>query len=164
MTDKYGFYSIKGSTDERNISIKSPWGDVKINAFTGISLSAPNGDIKIKGKNVSIEAGGNITLASGKNIKQKFLMDGEDLNAVSLAATITKTVTSKLSSMLVELTDLSLLRHVLEVMFKPVEGKLQITAGRYLMMEAGGKKAGYPIMPISRRSRKTKRMLIRKIN
>ena len=145
LTDKYGFYSIKGSTNERNISIKSPWGDVKINAFTGITLSAPNGDIKIKGKNVSIEAGGNITLASGKNIKQKFLMDGEDINAVSLAATITKTVTSKLSSMLVELTDLSLLRHVLEVMFKPVEGKLQITAGRYLMMEAGGKKAGYPI-------------------
>ena len=72
-------------------------------------------------------------------------MDGEDINAVSLAATITKTVTSKLSSMLVELTDLSLLRHVLEVMFKPVEGKLQITAGRFLMMEAGGKKAGYPI-------------------
>jgi hypothetical protein len=145
LTDKYGFYSIKGSTNERNISIKSPWGDVKINAFTGITLSAPNGDIKIKGKNVSIEAGGNITLASGKNIKQKFLMDGEDLNAVSLAATITKTVTSKLSSMLVELTDLSLLRHVLEVMFKPVEGKVQITAGRFLMMEAGGKKAGYPI-------------------
>ena len=145
LTDKYGFYSIKGSTNERNISIKSPWGDVKINAFTGITLSAPNGDIKIKGKNVSIEAGGNITLASGKNIKQKFLMDGEDINAVSLAATITKTVTSKLSSMLVELTDLSLLRHVLEVMFKPVEGKLQITAGRFLMMEAGGKKAGYPI-------------------
>lgn len=145
LTDKYGFYSIKGSTNERNISIKSPWGDVKINAFTGITLSAPNGDIKIKGKNVSIEAGGNITLASGKNIKQKFLMDGEDINAVSLAATITKTVTSKLSSMLVELTDLSLLRHVLEVMFKPVEGKVQITAGRFLMMEAGGKKAGYPI-------------------
>ena len=111
LTDKYGFYSIKGSTDERNISIKSPWGDVKINAFTGITISAPNGDVKIKGKNVSIEAG----------------------------------VTSKAASLLVNITDLSLIRHIIEVIFKPVEGKLQITAGRYLMMEAGGKKAGYPI-------------------
>ena len=126
LTDKYGFYSIKGSTDERNISIKSPWGDVKINAFTGITISAPNGDVKIKGKNVSIEAGGNLTLTSGNS-------------------TITKTVTSKAASLLVNITDLSLIRHIIEVIFKPVEGKLQITAGRYLMMEAGGKKAGYPI-------------------
>ena len=145
MTDKYGFFSIKGSTDERNISIKSPWGDVKINAFTGISISAPNGDVKIKGKNVSIEAGGNLTLTSGKNIKQKFLMDGEDLNVVSVAATITEMCTAKLASLAVNVTDLSLLRHILEVAFKPVEGKLQITAGRYLMLEAGGKKTGYPI-------------------
>ena len=134
LTDKYGFYSIKGSTDERNISIKSPWGDVKINAFTGITISAPNGDVKIKGKNVSIEAGGNLTLTSGKNIKQRWYMDGEDADAVTLASTITKTVTSKAASLLVNITDLSLIRHIIEVIF-----------GRYLMMEAGGKKAGYPI-------------------
>ena len=126
LTDKYGFYSIKGSTDERNISIKSPWGDVKINAFTGITISAPNGDVKIKGKNVSIEAGGNLTLTSGKNIKQRWYMDGEDADAVTLASTITKTVTSKAASLLVNITDLSLIRHIIEVIF-------------------GGKKAGYPI-------------------
>ena len=145
LTDKYGFYSIKGSTDERNISIKSPWGDVKINAFTGITISAPNGDVKIKGKNVSIEAGGNLTLTSGKNIKQRWYMDGEDADAVTLASTITKTVTSKAASLLVDITDLSLIRHLIEVIFKPVEGKVQITAGRYMMLESGGKKAGYPI-------------------
>ena len=145
LTDKYGFYSIKGSTNDRNVSIKSPWGDVKIDAFTGITISAPNGDVKIKGKNVSIEAGGNLTLTSGKNIKQRWYMDGEDADAVTLASTITKTVTSKAASLLVNITDLSLIRHIIEVIFKPVEGKLQITAGRYLMMEAGGKKAGYPI-------------------
>lgn len=145
MGDKYGFWSIKGCTNDRNITIKSPWGDVKINAFTGITLNAPNGDIKIKGKNVSIEAGGNLTLTSGKNIKQKFLMDGEDINLVSIASTITETVTSKVASMLVNITDLSLLRHFCEVFFKPVEGKIQISAGRYLMLEAGGKKTGYPI-------------------
>ena len=145
LTDKYGFYSIKGCTNDRNITIKSPWGDVKIDAFSGITLSAPNGDVKIKGKNVSIEAGGNLTLTSGKNIKQKFLMDGEDLNPISIASTITKTVTSKAASLLIDVTDLSLLRHIVEVFIKPVEGKLQITAGRYLMLEAGGKKTGYPI-------------------
>ena len=117
LTDKYGFYSIKGSTDERNISIKSPWGDVKINAFTGITISAPNGDVKIKGKNVSIEAGGNLTLTSGKNIKQRWYMDGEDADAVTLASTITKTVTSKAASLLVNITDLSLIRHIIEVIF-----------------------------------------------
>ena len=145
ITDKYGFYSIKGCTNDRNITIKSPWGDVKINAFSGITLSAPNGDVTIKGKNVKIEAGGNLTLTSGKNIKQKFLMDGEDLNPISIASTITKTVTSKAASLLIGVTDLSLLRHIVEVFIKPVEGKLQITAGRYLMLEAGGKKTGYPI-------------------
>ena len=121
LTDKYGFYSIKGSTDERNISIKSPWGDVKINAFTGITISAPNGDVKIKGKNVSIEAGGNLTLTSGKNIKQRWYMDGEDADAVTLASTITKTVTSKAASLLVNITDLSLIRHIIEVIFYPIE-------------------------------------------
>ena len=145
LTDKYGFYSIKGSTNDRNVSIKSPWGDVKIDAFTGITISAPNGDVKIKGKNVSIEAGGNLTLTSGKNIKQRWYMDGEDADAVTLASTITKTVTSKAASLLVNITDLSLIRHIIEVIFKPVEGKVQITAGRYMMLESGGKKAGYPI-------------------
>ena len=112
--------SIKGSTNDRNVSIKSPWGDVKIDAFTGITISAPNGDVKIKGKNVSIEAGGNLTLTSGKNIKQRWYMDGEDADAVTLASTITKTVTSKAASLLVNITDLSLIRHIIEVIFKPL--------------------------------------------
>ena len=145
LRDKYGFWSIKGSTDNRNITIKSPWGDVKISAFSGITISAPNGDVKIQGKNVSIEAGNNLTLSSGKNIKQKWWMDGEDYNAVTLATTITKMVTSKIASLLVNVTDISLLRHIVEVFLKPVEGKIQISAGRYMMLEAGGKKAGYPI-------------------
>jgi hypothetical protein len=157
LTDKYGFYSIKGSTNDRNVSIKSPWGDVKIDAFTGITISAPNGDVKIKGKNVSIEAGGNLTLTSGKNIKQRWYMDGEDADAVTLASTITKTVTSKAASMLVNITDLSLIRHIIEVIFKPVEGKVQITAGRYMMLESGGKKAGYPIDAYKKESMDDKR-------
>ena len=54
LTDRYGMYKVSGSTDGRNVSIASNWGDVKINAFTGISISAPNGDVKISGKNVTI--------------------------------------------------------------------------------------------------------------
>lgn len=145
LCDKYGFWSIKGCTDNRNITIKSPWGDVKINAFTGITISAPNGDVKIRGKNVSIEAGNNLTLSSGKNISQKWWMDGESCNAVTIAKTATNVLTDKIASLLVNVTDLSLLRHIVEVIFRPVEGKIQISAGRFMMLEAGGKKAGYPV-------------------
>ena len=148
LGDKYGFWSIKGSTNDRNITVKSPWGDVKINAFTGITISAPNGDVKIKGKNVSIEAGSNLTLKSGKNIDDKFLVDSEDWSSkglTGLATMITKGVASAVAQEVAEVTDLSLLRSLLEIVLKPVEGKMQITAGRYMMLEAGKKKTGYPI-------------------
>ena len=60
--DRYGIWKISGSTDKRAINISSPWGTVSVNAFTGISINAPNGNVSIKGKNVSIEAGNNLTL------------------------------------------------------------------------------------------------------
>ena len=41
------------------------------NAFTGITISAPNGDVSITGKNVSIRAGNNLTLESGTNVNYK---------------------------------------------------------------------------------------------
>ena len=148
LGDKYGFWSIKGSTNDRNITLKSPWGDVSINAFTGITISAPNGDIKIKGKNVSIEAGSNLTLKSGKNIDDKFLVESEDMSSKdlgSISLMIAKGVSTAIANNVAELTDLSLLRHLLEVFLKPVEGKLQITAGRYMMLESGRKQTGYPI-------------------
>ena len=148
LGDKYGFWSIKGCTDERSVTVKSPWGEVKINAFTGITISAPNGDVTIKGKNVSIEAGSNLTLKSGKNIDDKFLVDSEDWASkglTGLATMIAKGVASAVAKEVAEVTDLSLLRHLFELVLKPVEGKLQITAGRYLMLEAGKKKTGYPI-------------------
>lgn len=145
LADKYGTWSIKGSTNDRNISIKSAWGDVKINAFTGITISAPNGDVKIAGKNVTIEAGSNLTLKSGKNIKQKFLMEGENIEALSIGLAITKAFTKKIAALLFNITDLSLLRHILEIFFRPVEGKIELAAGRYLMLEAGGGKTSYPV-------------------
>ena len=67
--DRYGVYEIEMSTHDRYINVKSPFGTVNISAFTGINIDAPNGDINIRGKNVNIEAGNNLKLTSGTNIK-----------------------------------------------------------------------------------------------
>ena len=150
ISDYYGIYSIKGSTDGRNVTIKSPWGDVKINAFTGITVSAPNGDIRLQGKNVTIEAGNNLKLISGTNIQNKFISRstssshvGENIAAIMAdAATI---AAKKLQDLAMSLIDLSLIRNMLEVGFKPQEGLLEIQSNRYLKLEAGGAKAGYPL-------------------
>ena len=66
--DRYGIYEIEASTHDRYINVKSPLGTVNISAFTGITIDAPNGDIKIRGKNVDIEAFNNLTITSGTNI------------------------------------------------------------------------------------------------
>ena len=147
MGDKYGIWSIKASSDARNVSISSPWGDVKINAFTGISISAPNGDIKITGKNVTIAAGNNLTLTSGTNIRNKFAStyDGsKKFNVATYALDVAKMVTKKLASMAISVFDLSIVRSVIEVFWKPQEGALTVKSNRFLKLEAGGASAGYP--------------------
>jgi hypothetical protein len=53
LGDKYGFWSIKGCTDNRNITIKSPWGDVKINAFFPYAAITPTGIYTIGTSQVS---------------------------------------------------------------------------------------------------------------
>ncbi len=68
ITDEFGMFSVNMSSNNRSVNISSPFGTVGINAFTGISISAPNGDVSIKGKNVSIEAGNNLRLVSGTNV------------------------------------------------------------------------------------------------
>ena len=136
MGDKYGFWNIKGSTDERKISIKSPWGDVSINAFTGITISAPNGNVSIKGKNVSIEAGNNLTITSGKNITDTWYASNGSVKS-ALAATVGKTLGGYI--------DISLFRHLWEVLIRPVEGQMKLKSNRFLMMEAGGGKTAYPL-------------------
>ena len=146
LRDKYNIWSIKGSTDQRNVTIKSLWGDVKINAFTGITISAPNGDVKIKGKNVSIEAGSNLTLSSGSNIKNKFAWEGENTGSGTLMlANAAKEIAKKLATKVASLIDVSVIRHAVEIFVKPVEGKIDISAGRYLMLGAGGVKPDYPV-------------------
>ena len=147
MSDYYGIYKISGSTDKRNVTISSPWGDVKMDAFTGITISAPNGDVKIKGKNVTIEAGNNLKLESGTNIGWKLFNDKKfgDLSASSFGLTVSAAVASKVAEK-TKLLDLSIVRSVVEVVMRPVEGALTVRSNRFLKLEAGKNTCEYPTL------------------
>jgi len=157
ITDKFGIYSIKGSSDGRNVTINSPYGDVKIGAFTGITVSAPNGDVKIQGKNVTIEAGNNLTLVSGKNVKNKwYTTDYGSSTGANFGIAVAEAVTKKLASLVGGFADISVLRHTIEVFIRPVEGKLQVKSNRYLALEAGKGKTLYPTDAYNKPVRKAK--------
>ncbi|MBQ7716446.1 MAG: hypothetical protein IJT55_02925 [Prevotella sp.] len=148
MGDKYGIWGIDCSTTRRSIQIKSPWGDIMMNAFTGITLTAPNGDIRIAGKNVSIMAGNNLTLTSGTNIRNKFVTLAKDadgkINWSTIGKDIVKAIINRLVELGAQICDLSIVRSFVEVFYKPEEGCLSIASGRYLKLQAGGARAGYP--------------------
>ncbi|MBR0527971.1 MAG: hypothetical protein IJJ98_14975 [Prevotella sp.] len=139
--DRYGIYEIDMKSHKRSIEINSPYGTVSINAFSGITINAPNGDITIKGKNINLEAGNKINLLSGKNIEEPGFGDPEgkaykaakaltDLFAEIIPTEITKYFFSSV-------VDLSYIRHVVEVFVRPVDGTLKLKSKRYLMLEAG---------------------------
>ena len=146
LTDKYGVYTISGSTDERNVSIKSPWGDVSINAFTGISISAPNGDIEIKGKNVKIEAGNNLELVSGTNIGSSWRPHKETFpgGLAQVGTDVMAAVTKKLAEKVATLVDISILRSMFEIVVRPIEGATVVKSNRYLKLETGDDECDYP--------------------
>ena len=146
LTDNYGIYKISGSTDERCVNVASPWGEVNISAFTGITISAPNGDISIKGKNVSIEAGNNLELISGKNVNYK-LMNIKDTfkgTMAQLATDVAVLVAKKLAEKLINIVDLSIIRSVIDIVIRPVEGCLTVKSNRFLKLEAGNNECEYP--------------------
>ena len=155
LSDYYGIYKISGSTDKRNISISSPWGDVKLNAFTGITISAPNGDVKITGKNVTIEAGNNLKLESGTNIGWKLGNDKKfgDFSAASLGLTVAAAIASKVAEKIKPI-DLKIVRSVVEVVMRPVEGALTVKSNRFLKLEAGKTSCEYPTDAYSMKIRK----------
>ena len=142
LTDKFGIYSIKASTDKRNISINSPYGTVNLNAFNGITISAPNGDVKIQGKNVSIEAGNNISITSGKNITNGLfgsglLVGGGRANSLgAVGSDIANTLGKKAADWL----DISIIRDALEIFIRPISGVLEIKSSRIIQMQAGVEK------------------------
>ncbi len=147
LTDYYGIYKISGSTDGRNISIASNWGDVKINAFTGINISAPNGDIKISGKNVTIEAGNNLSLVSGKNVNYK-LWKSKDTGLGTLAQIMVNAAAAVAKKIAQEtiggIIDFSYIRSIVEIIFRPVEGSLTVKSNRFLKLEAGNNSCKFP--------------------
>lgn len=142
LTDHFGIYSIKASTDKRNITINSPYGDVVLNAFTGITISAPNGDVKIQGKNISIEAGNTISIESGKNIKEEIVggrgwtagiaqADGNEVAGILDAGV--KAIAGKVLSYL----DIPFIRYGLETVIRPVAGTMGIHSNRFMTVTAG---------------------------
>ena len=147
LSDNYGLYKISGSTDSREVNIASPWGDVNINAFTGITISAPNGDVTIKGKNVRIEAGNNLDLVSGTNVGYKLWKSKNDEKAFSgatLAVSMAALVAKKLAEKFIQVVDLSMVRSVVEVVMRPMEGALTVKSNRFLKLESGDKECEYP--------------------
>ena len=135
ITDRLGLYNISGSTEEREVKISSAWGDVKVSAFTGISISAPNGDVKIKGKNVEISAGNNLTLTSGKNVGYHTAWGkGEDPSFSTVLSDLVCKLIDKVGEK-VQLIDLSFIRDTLEVVFRPHEGSLTLKSNRYMKLE-----------------------------
>lgn len=150
LADYYGFYSITGSTHERKVSIKSPFGDVSIDAFQGITISAPSGNIKIEGKNVDIIARNNLSITSGTNIANPRVYshsaadynenDKKDpdnrknvLDFLLLKHLLQPVVGAGLKMGL----DLSLYRTWFESIFRPIGGTMLIKSHRFMRLEAG---------------------------
>jgi hypothetical protein len=165
LTDRYGMYKVSGSTDGRNVSIASNWGDVKIDAFTGISISAPNGDVKISGKNVTIEAGNNLKLVSGTNVNYKLWKskDTKKGTAAQLLLEVTAQVTKKLAATIMDVVDLTVVRSVVEIFFRPVEGSLTLKSNRFLKLEAGNNECKMPKEAFSAEGKKKMQDAIDKV-
>ena len=135
FTDEHGLYSISMSSDKRAISIDSPLGKVDINAFTGITISAPNGNVRIEGKNIDIVAGNNLSISSGNNIAshfwhmkdKKWKEGGKDFGKTLATGLLSKS----------ELIDMNLIRTIFETILRPCGGTLLVKSNRYLCFEAG---------------------------
>lgn len=130
LTDEYGLYSISMSSEKRAISVDSPFGNVSINAFTGITISAPNGNIRIEGKNITLAAGNNVTIESGINKETAFWPLSNYWSGQLIDAG--KTLIAKLQPI-----DMKLIRCIIETFLRPVGGTLLIKSNRYLRLEAG---------------------------
>ena len=138
--DRYGIYEIEMKSHKRAIDIKSPLGTISLSAFNGITISAPNGDVNIKGKNITLEAGNKITVNSGTNLKLPGC--GEAPTKGNKAADVTKLIMQGIAETVVNdyvssVIDLSLIRHVIEVFVRPVDGTLLLKSRKFLKLEAG---------------------------
>ena len=143
--DRFGLYELSMSSHNRKITVSSPMGDVSIDAFSGITLTAPNGNVKIVGKNVSIEAGNNIEITAGNNIQ--YPVEGHPKKRYKLTNGIKAAAVGILGSAVgagAKYIDLTFVRTMAEVFLRPIEGTGCIKSKRYLMLEAGKGQAHIP--------------------
>ena len=139
FTDEYGLYSISMSSNKRTISIDSPLGSVSINAFTGITISAPNGNVRIEGKNIDIVAGNNLSISSGNNIIKEYWPLKVENNILVGTKRISEVGEDLLSSVVSAFSpiDMKLIRTIMETFLRPIGGTMLIKSNRYLRLEAG---------------------------
>ena len=141
MGDRFGLYEIAMSSHDRKIKINSPYGNVEIGAFSGITINAPNGDIKISGKNVSIEAGNKLELHSGTNITDD---KGVADKVKELLGTVVDQLWDGTVGEFTKLVDLSIVRSMMEIWLRPIDGTLSLKSNNYIMLESGQGKVQVP--------------------
>ena len=154
LSDRFGLYKINLSSDSRSVFIQSPVGDVTLNAFTGINISAPNGDISIQGKNIKLEASDTISIESGKAVKQRFLPGNEsygesgtfwDSTAGRVIADVGLTFLRDIRSRTIDkVVDVKLVRTLMDTVLRPIDGTLKIKSPTFVRIEAGKGSAEYP--------------------
>lgn len=147
MGDRYGMYELSLSSHDRKIKILSPFGNVEIGAFTGITISAPNGDIKISGKNVTIEAGNKLSIHSGTNVKKDRSWGQWGLD---LLTGVGSTYMENTFLNLLKPVDLALVRNVIEIFLRPIDGTLLLKSNNFVMLESGPGKVQVPLDRYSR--------------
>jgi hypothetical protein len=154
LRDPYGLYEISASSDARSVNIQSALGNVTLNAFTGISISAPNGNISISGKNVEISASNNVKITSGKGLNDRFFPSinstgsfWKDLGiraADTSIAAVVDSLGSVANKFVDSILDVSLIRTVIEIVLRPIDGTTTIKSHTFIQMEAGKGSVEFP--------------------
>lgn len=133
LRDQYGLYEISMSSDKRSVSIQSSMGNVEVNAFTGITISAPNGDIKIEGKNVEIAASNTVKITSGKALESRYKSFWDPFKE-----TLQDWVVEKI-------LDMTLIRTLVETVLRPIDGTTSIKSFTFVQIEAGEGSVEYEV-------------------
>ena len=154
LSDRFGLYKINLSSDSRSVLIQSAMGNVTLNAFTGITISAPSGDIKIQGKNIKLEASDKVTIESGTAVKQRFLPGetpyteaGYFWNSApgrwiaDIGLTFLRGVRNRVVDKAI---DVSLIRTAIDVFLRPIDGTTKIKSSKFIQIEAGKGSTEYP--------------------
>jgi len=160
ISDRYGLYKIVASSDTRSVVIQSAMGNVTLNAFTGITIAAPNGNVTISGKNVTIAANNKVNIMSGTDMKNRFVPDAyfsqnklKNFGISSLKTVMdvcADTISGEVHNILTKMVDFSLIRTVLEIALRPIDGTTKIKSFTFVQVEAGKGSVEFPADAISK--------------